>query len=313
VEQRVDLSAWFGEDQGGTSDAIIVLPEQKLIVIEDLKYGVGEKVYAEENPQGLSYALGALDIVRLLTEFGGNWTVRIVIHQPRLNHVDEWDCTVNHLITFGCGAKRAIAEAGRAMLLPPNSPQLLPFLHPSKKACRWCRALATCPAAAAKVAEEVRAEFDTIVIDTPVVPQDNAALSRAMIAAPFISQWCKAVFAETDRRVRDGQEIIGEDGKPYKLVEGDLGDRKWNDELAAEAALLGQLPEDKAYAPRKILTAAAASKLLDKKATKQLWKDVFQPLISRAPGQPKLALGSDPRPPYAGAATSDDFAEIPPE
>jgi len=109
--------------------------------------------------------------------------------------------------------------------------------------------------------------------------------------------------------VQANVEVIGPDDKPYKFVEGKEGARKWENDEVAEAALLGQLGPDKAYAPRKILTAPAAAKLLDKKATKQLWADGFAPLIVKAKGQPFLVQGSDPRPPFSGAAGADEFTD----
>ena len=310
VEQRVDLSEWLGEGQGGTSDAIIFQPEQKLLVVEDLKYGMGEKVYASYdgmiNPQLGLYALGSLKDAALL---GTVDTVRVVAHQPRLGHVDEFDISVEGLLAFGEQARRAVAEAGRAMTLPPNSPDLMFYLNPGEKQCRWCPAKAHCPKLAAKVAEEVRADFETIVAEPPPVLTDTADLARAMIAVPLIEDWCRAVRARVVQLVTEGAEVLGADGKPYKFVEGKQGNRSWADEKAAEQALLGVLPPEKAYMPQKPITAAAAAKLLDKKATKQTWNDVFVPLIKRGAGKPLMVLGSDPRPPVSGAAASEDFDE----
>ena len=104
----------------------------------------------------------------------------------------------------------------------------------------------------------------------------------------------------------NGAQVIGPDGKAYKFVEGKAGDRKWSDEKAAEAALVGVLGP-KAYTEPKVLTAPAAAKLLDKAKTKAQWTDVFAPLIKRSSGRPTLALGSDPRPSVAAAA--NDFED----
>jgi hypothetical protein len=153
-------------------------------------------------------------------------------------------------------------------------------------------------------------DFDTVAAELPNVPTDSASLERALAAVPLIDQWCKAIYAEVDRRVREGITVIGSDGKPMKIVEGKQGDRAWIDEAQAEAALLGVLPIEKAYKPAAIITAAAAAKILDKKQTKEQWKDVFVPLIKRAPGKPVLALGSDTRPPFSGSAAANEFSDI---
>ena len=56
TEERVDFSEWVPEGFG-TSDIIAIKGDTLHVV--DLKYGKGVKVYAEDNPQGLLYALGA--------------------------------------------------------------------------------------------------------------------------------------------------------------------------------------------------------------------------------------------------------------
>ena len=306
VERYVPIPD-FGEDQGGTPDARIIVPSEKLYIVEDLKYGTGERVYAENNAQGLSYVLGGLPDAEL---FGEIERFMFVVHQPRLGHVDEWEFTRKELNEFRERAVRAIGEAGHAMVLAENDPDLMLYLNPGAHTCRWCRAKAACPKLAAYVAEEVRADFETIHADGPVMPAGNAQLAKAANALPLVELWCKGVRAELWSAVSAGQEVIGPDGKPFKIVAGNAGKRVWSDEAAAEAALLGQLSEDKVYAPRKIITAPAADKLLNKKKTKKLWEDVFEPMITRQKSKPQLVPGSDPRPPYSGAADAADFEEI---
>jgi Protein of unknown function (DUF2800) len=290
VEHWVDLSYLLGEDQGGTCDAGIILGDQ--IIVEDLKYGTGEKVHASYdgkiNPQLGLYLLGLLKDAQLLGH--EIKTATGVICQPRLGHIDEFTVSIDELETFGREAEAATY---------PESNKL----NPSDRTCRWCRAKSKCPALAAFVAKEVSLDFEDVA--EPAAPND---LAKAYRAVPLVTQWCKAVEAEVAKQVTEGKEVIGPDGKPYKFVEGDEGRRQWTDEAAAEAALLGQLA-DRAYAPKKIITAPAAAKILDKKATKALWADVFSPLIKRARGRAMLVQGSDPRPAYNNVATADDFAE----
>jgi len=321
VEQKIDLSDYLGEGQGGTGDAAIYHAARKLLVSEDLKYGTGEKVYASyvilpatpecsevraPNTQLALYALGLLKDAALLGEVE---RVLLVVHQPRLGHVDEFEMSVADLRAFGEIARQAVAECGHAMVMSLNEPDFLLYLKPAEKTCRWCRAKTQCPKLAARVAEEVRADFDTIIAEPPLAPRDTALLGKALIAVPLIELWCKAVKSEAHRLVSEGEKIIGPDGLPYKFVEGDEGKRLWADEAAAEGLLLGQLSPDKVYT-KKLITAPAAGKLLNKKATKALWTEIFEPLITRAKGKPQMALGSDSRPPYTGAADAKDFDEI---
>ena len=316
IEVRVDLEEWLGEDQGGTADAVILQPEHELLIVEDLKYGMGEKVYAKytdetgtvhPNPQAALYALGALRFAEL---FAPLKNVVLVIHQPRLNHVDEHTMTVAELLEFGDDARRAADVARSAMKIPVDSPSLNTFLDPDYKTCRWCKAKAICPALARKVADEVRMDFDTVQADPPPqAPHGAEQLAKAYLAVPLVRDWANAVESELTRMVSEGKEVIGPDGKPYKFVEGREGKRAWADAVAAEGLLVGQLA-DKAYKPREIITLPAADKLLNRKATKQLWQDVFVPLVKRGSASRVLALGSDPRPPYSGAAGADEFEEL---
>jgi hypothetical protein len=83
VEVRVDLSPWLGEGSGGTADAIILRKGSTTVV--DFKYGMGERVDAERNPQLMLYALGAVEYAKLLG-FSVN-EARVVIVQPRIGHI----------------------------------------------------------------------------------------------------------------------------------------------------------------------------------------------------------------------------------
>ena len=311
IEQRVDLSDYLGEGQGGTTDVAIALPEKRLGIVEDLKDGSGEKVYAsyisvpatattpevrEPNPQLALYALGLIEDFQL---FGQMDNFLLVIYQPKLDHVDEFLISVKDLKAFGAAAMNAVGRAREVMAMTAGND-----LHPGEKQCRWCRAKSKCPALSTFVQESVRADFD----DVPVLPANVPGLAKAYQAVPLIEQWCDAVKAELSAQVANGAKVIGPDNQPYKFVEGKEGSRKWKDEQAAEAALLAQLPRDKAFIT-KLLTAPAAAKILDKKTTKAIWKDLFEPMIAKAPGKPLLVCGSDPRPPTTIAADATDFED----
>ena len=313
VEYRVDLSDYLGEGQGGTADALIYLPAHKTLIIEDLKYGTGEQVFAsypiapdseerEINPQLGLYALGGLKDAML---FGDVEKIVVVICQPRLHHIDEFTISVEDLQKFGDKAAWAVKHATKAMKLAPDDPKLQDYLCAGEKQCRWCRVV-TCPAREKRIQAEIRADFDSLT-STPDVPT-GTSLSRAYGVLPFIENWIKSVREEVARQVTAGT-FIGEDGKPMKYVEGKPGKRTWSDETAATAQLVAELGAN-AYQPAKIITAPAAAKILDKKATKDKWQKLFEPLIKKAPGRPVLALGSDPRPPFIGTAGADEFDEL---
>ena len=339
VEQRVTLEGVEGFDESnyGTSDTIIAIPDPTPYgVVVDLKFGQGERVYAwvralpgtaeftmtmygntadgadEEDIevvpsyQLMMYALACLADIRLLID--DPKFIRIVINQPRLGMVSELDVPIAVLERFALFAAEALYKANNALALGVADVERKAdkYLNPGEKQCRWCRAVARCPAAAKKAQEETGADFEIVADKPPVVPTNTKAIAKAILAVPFVADWCRAVMSRANEMVAGGQEIIGPDKKPYKFVEGDLGKRKWKNAKAAEAVLLANLPREKVY-KEMLITAPAAAKILDKKATKQLWTDAFAPLIGRAPGKPILALGSDPRPPYSPAADESEF------
>jgi hypothetical protein len=90
IEQRVDYSDVIGvPDSFGTSDAIILAGDT--IKIIDLKYGMGVRVNAEENEQLMLYALGALETFGVT---GSYKKAKLVIVQPRLDHISEWEVAI---------------------------------------------------------------------------------------------------------------------------------------------------------------------------------------------------------------------------
>jgi len=300
--------------QGGTSDAVVILPKKRKAYVSDLKYGVGEKVYASYpgpdgkrliNHQTGLYALGVLeDILLMGYEID---EVEVSIYQPRLDWIDRFTISVVDLLgAFAARVVLAAERSGFAMTQPPNKLDELGLLTPGAKTCRWCKAVANCQANRRFIQETTRVDFDDETVE-PVVPQNTEELAKAYAALPLVRQWLKAVDAAIWQGVQNGQEIIGPDGQPLKFVEGPEGNRAWDPKALLTGTVEGLLAQQlgpKAYEPQKTITAPAAAKLLDKKATRKIWEDIFKPMIKRPKGGMILAWGSDPRPKY-GERTSN--------
>lgn len=199
VEQRLDISKITGEP-GAHGTADVVLYDGDTLTIIDLKYGKGVKVSAAHNEQLQIYALAA---VRPDTK-----RVRLVIHQPRIDHVDEWECPIDELLAFGAYVRR------RAELCFEK-----PDLVPGDVQCRFCPAKAICPALERYVHEAIADEFETI--------------GNKLRKVPLIEAWCKAVRDQALVELLAGKEIPG-----YRLGVGRKGPRKWADPKAAEQRLL---------------------------------------------------------------------------
>jgi hypothetical protein len=143
---------------------------------------------------------------------------------------------------------------------------------------------------------------------TPRVAGPNLIGSRWAIL-PLVEQWIKATYAEIDRMVFAGMEVIGPDGQRMKLTEGKKGNRAWTDVEKAEGVLTGLLSADKAYKPRALISPSEADKLLNKKKTAAQWEQI-KPLYTQAPGKPKVVLGSDSAPEWHGEAKADEFVDL---
>ena len=277
-EQAVDYGEWV-EGGFGTSDAI-VYKDCTLYVI-DLKYGKGLQVFAEGNEQAQLYALGALDEWQFLTVE----KVVIVIVQPRLDHIDEWETTPEQLYKFGEYASQQ-AEA----CMDEKAERV-----PGEKQCQWCKAKATCPALNKYTEQVMLASFDNLDDQPSVNKLTDEQLRLALDGKKLIMSWLDAVEQLITERLQSGQSFDG-----YKLVAG-RSLRQWGDDAVA-AKTLEEAVGDDAYT-KKLLSPAQAEKLLGKKR-----KDLLEPLIVKPEGKPTLAPESDKRP--AVNVSVDDFDDI---
>ena len=227
VEVPLDISIITGEkDAKGTSDTVILRHATHNLWVDDYKHGRGVKVFAQDNEQLLIYAGAALFEFDLV----GDWqTITLSISQPRLGHFDEWTISVEEL-----RERLAVISSTAAQILAGSKETLA--LEPGDKQCKFCRAKATCPA----LNTMVFAEFEAIKAEesTPV-----EMLSHAMSQVDLIEGWCKAVRAETERRLLAGTDVVG-----WKLVQGKRGNRAWTDKAQAEAILKAmRIPHDQMY------------------------------------------------------------------
>lgn len=308
VEQRVHYHNWLGckkEEAFGTSDAVIM--DGDLITIVDLKFGMGVRVFAEENPQLMLYALGALYEFEMLGDFK---RARMVISQPRLGHHDEWECDVAELHAFAAQAKAAVAEVQSAGKLEALA--LYSKLHVNEDACRFCKAKAVCPALAAEVRSVVSGlaapdDFEDLTVLTPkdIGEGSDDFLADAMKMAPLIEMFTVAVRAEMERRLFAGgdPEKLG-----FKLVEGKRGNRAWSDrEAALEAMKSMRLKHEDIYSYS--LNGPAPMEKLLKKENPRRWA-TLQALIVQPEGRPHVAPVSDGRPALSITPTADDFDDV---
>ena len=294
VEKRVGIGHLTGEEgAGGTSDAIIIKGGE--IIIIDLKYGMGVRVDADANPQLMMYALGALYEYEVLGDFD---TVTMVIHQPRLNHVSEYSIPVEQLMKF---ADDVVHAAEKIRWENPT-------FNPGEKQCRFCKAKASCPALRAEMAEVVGGSADLSDF-ADLVPQEITSetsdnyLPVAMSKIEMIEQWCKAVRAETERRLLAGQPVTG-----YKLVAGRAGNRDWKDTKAVEEMMKKtfRMRDDQVY-DFKLISPTKAEKVF--KENPKRWANLQEQIV-RSEGKPSVAPATDKRPEMVVKPVMDDFRDL---
>ena len=316
VEQRLDIGFLTGEqDAAGTGDAVILLMEQKELQVHDLKYGMGIPVAVENNRQLMIYGLAALEAY---SPFGDFDTVRLFIHQPRLGHeAKEWAVSVADLQAFGGEVKKAakdalIAHEFRGNWVPGGISASVEWLVPSEKACKYCKASATCPALVQQVMAVVSDDF--VDLDTDIAPQlehvaertsDDVTLGRLLAAVPLVELWCKSVRAQVEAQLFAGHTVPG-----WKLVQGKKGNRQWADEAEAEATLKTMRLKVEEMYDMKVISPPKVEKIFGDKGSAPSVKrwNKLQAMIVQKEGGPSVAPESDKRPALV-LNVAEDFAD----
>lgn len=300
VEQRVDFSHIVGVPESfGTADAVIIAGNE--LQIHDLKYGY-QQVDAEQNEQLQLYALGALEQFGMLYDFD---SVRLFIHQPRLNHVSEWTLTVEELQAFGERAQEAAANVIVMFNIADcEGVETLPLENftPGEKQCCFCKAKGGLCAAEAQARLNTVAD-DFVDLTQPVGEQladaakripllTNEQLADIYSQVGLIESFCKAVCDRVSAELNAGHPVPG-----FKLVTGKQGNRAWSNEGEAENLLKSfRLGRDTPIYTEKLISAPQAEKLFKSGAiSDRRWKKLTA-LITRADGKPTVAPESDPRP-----------------
>ena len=247
VEEQFSLAALDPPlEAGGTGDAVLYFPGEKLLEIVDLKFGRGV-VDVEGNPQLRTYGVGALlafpdlDVER----------VKVTIVQPRAPvkgetirsetfHVVELIDWTNDLLAAMKRSKQALDEFEQI-----NGSRTLfdewaaVWLKPG--ACKFCKAEGLCPAlkkqALSITNEAVQGWFeDPNAVEKPKPNQPDLLgpedLGHILDGLDELESWIKAVRSHAHTQAERGVAIPG-----YQLVDK-IGNRAWvetNEEKLASA------------------------------------------------------------------------------
>lgn len=283
VEKKVDLSEWIPEGFG-TCDAVIIA--DKALEIIDLKYGMGVKVNAENNPQLRLYALGALSAVDFLYDIE---TVRTTIYQPRIDNISSEELSVSELRNWG----QWITE--RAALAADDS--ITECTAGDHCDSGFCKARAICRAYADKKLELARYEFRR---PSQLMPDEIADIIQQ---SDKLAKWAKLVSDYAlDEAVNHGAVFPG-----YKLVEGRSNRKYCKTEKEIETILTKHGFKSEDIYTRSLKGIGDMEKLLGKTQFAKILKDC----VVKPQGKPALVPIDDKREAIGSAnSAADDFKNI---
>ncbi len=302
-EHIIERKVWFSHltpipRQGGTLDFAAL--RKNIGVFKDHKFGKSPDgmVIAEENPQLMLYAIGAMNDPDFTRYALHDFVIHIT--QPRLDHYDEWHTTRKRLIEFSQYVKERAAIAWQF-----DAPRV-----PGPKQCRYCKVRGSCSANAKYQEDLLNAVFqdesgESVDEFEARLKSDDFELRMSDIRSLTIEQkarllpyrkmaeaWWAALQYDLESHAARGENVPG-----HKVVEG-RSKRRFRNEHSAQKYLreLGLHYED--FIIEKMQTPASVEKLLAAKlkikqmaARKLLGEHVYKP-----PGKASLVPLTDRRP-----------------
>ena len=260
VEQKLDFSR-FVPDGFGTGDCLIIADSELQVI--DFKYGTGVQVEAENNPQMMCYALGAMLLYDGIYDID---SVKMTIFQPRKDHVSSAIISKDDLYSWAVDVLHPIAE-----IAAKGEGDFKAGDH-----CRFCKIKAACRKRAEYNLELAKYDFK------PADELDEVEIAAVLERADSFSSWLVDLKDYALSQALKGQKYEG-----FKLVAG-RSVRKYKDEAA-----VAQTVEQAGFDPwaKKVLGITEMTKLLGKDRFKELLSD----FIIKPEGKPTLVAASDKR------------------
>lgn len=277
IEQKLDFSCYV-PDGFGTGDCLIVADKNLHII--DFKYGQGVLVDAEENPQMMLYALGALKLFDCLYDIE---TVSMSIFQPRRENVSTWTIAVSDLMDWAENTlipKAELAFKGEGEYIPGAW-------------CQFCKASVKCRARAEAKLELAKFEF----AQPPLLSDEE--IEEILGKLDDLTKWSNEIAAYAqEAAINHGKVWTG-----FKLVESRTN-RKYTDEDAVIEAAKAAGYHD--IFKQSLITITEMEKLMGKKT----FAEILGAFIVKPQGKPTLVPASDKRPAILTTGAENDFSEI---
>ena len=277
IEQRLDFSCYVPEGFG-TGDCVIVA--DGLLHIIDFKYGQGVLVEAEENPQMMLYALGALRLFDALYDIK---EISMTIYQPRRENISTWTITVDDLLSWTENVLKPRAELafrGEGEYIPGSW-------------CTFCKAAVKCRARAEAKLQLARYEFAMPPLLT------DAEIEDILLKLDDLTKWANEIQAYAqDAAINHGKVWHG-----FKLVESTTKRKYANEDAVVEAANAAGYTD---IFRKSLIPITEMEKLMGKKT----FNEVLGKLVEKPKGKPMLVPASDSHPAITTDDATNEFTEI---
>ena len=251
IERRITLEKLNPPvDMFGTSDFAAIHHDLKTLYVDDLKWGRGIAVAADNNPQLKYYALGVLLSLPASQDVE---TVVMSIVQPRGRSGPPVKTATISATELLCWAQELMVAARKTQ--EPNAP-LAAGSH-----CRFCTASGICPEQANKALASAQVEFADVIspqkaLSVPsVITLSAEALGQIILKKAGIIAFLEAAEAAGRAQILAGMTVPG-----IKAVAG-VGRSKWADAPEMVGPMLVDgfgIPEALAYEPREPISSAKA-------------------------------------------------------
>ena len=277
----------------GTCDCALPDLKRRHLHILDYKHGQGVVVEATNNPQLLTYALGAVLEIGKRFDFITIWII-----QPRASHPDgtvreftvDWDSLVEfrHLLLSKAHA-----------CFDENAPLCVGD---------WCRFCPASPVCTKQQEHAVATVQDAFMADAlPELPEpemlSDDELELVLRTSDHITDWFRRVAAHTKAALERGEEREG-----WKLV-AKRANREWArsvGEVVKQLTALGLDEDEELWAKAKLISPAQVETLLRREGV-----DVPPDLVKKESSGTNMVPAEDPRPQVVPTTLAEVFTTEP--
>lgn len=277
IEQKLDFSKYVPEGFG-TVDLVLIADGEMHIL--DFKYGQGVLVEANENPQMMLYALGALEIFDCLYDLE---VAHMTIFQPRRENISTYTLPATDLYYWAEHTLKPIADVafkGQGDFI-------------SGDWCRFCKVSDLCRKRAEDNLALTRYEF----AKPPLLSDDE--IEEILGKLNELNNWANSIKSYAlAKSINHGKRW-----ERFKLVES-RSNRKYRDESKVEQAALDAGFSD--IYQTSLIPLTKMERLMKKDA----FRKILGNLIVKPQGKPTLVARSDKRPEMVIENVKDEFTEV---